>query len=392
MLLFSLLLFIFTIISSVTFYRHERRNGRFEQLFPSDNIDEEWLRQNLLPVPPEVAGAIYHGYVSPREVNTIIHRLAVEKKLTRTVTPNNTEDEANHVIKHNVALELKQPRNNFDGYEHDLVEGLFIDGDRTDTRTIWDWYRKEKKPFHPHEVIKDSQNECVKGHIGDLAGDFKDSYILFSLLWLVALVMLVVNLFSGKGEFLLTLSAMFGGLVLQAVGFMISLEYCGLVQRLRRWRFFLHLCPLLLSAFFVYLTFTYEMSILLGSGLLLLYSSATYHIFTAARSSSTPEQLKLRNDITSAHNYFSELEIETNPEIKSVWYCYLLALNLVTVEDNWIVIYRKSHHTAADSFSYDTGSDSSDTSDGGYSGGGGFFGGGGASGSWDSGGDGGGDD
>src|SRR4029434_1476758 len=102
----------------VLFFFGLRRRGNvvglFAPLTPPDRIDEAWLEKNLLSLSAEEAGALWDEKIGPPEVAAVLARLEAEKKIS------------SHPDGKKLTMRLLVPLEKFDGYEHELVKGLFF--------------------------------------------------------------------------------------------------------------------------------------------------------------------------------------------------------------------------------------------------------------------------
>lgn len=144
----SLLLLAGLIFFPISFYRQERKHTRFAKGPATDDIDEQWLVKHVFALLPETVGAMWDKKTGGHEVAAILARLVVEKKLGSKL-----EQRKIFVLGWNIpgryelCLELKQPREAFSGYERQLIDGFFIDGNSIDIGRLRAYYQNHSETF-----------------------------------------------------------------------------------------------------------------------------------------------------------------------------------------------------------------------------------------------------
>src|SRR4029079_6708181 len=143
-------------------------------------ITPKWIEENLVTIPAEVAGAAWDDEVEASEVSALLSRRVAEGKLTST-TPSTGE----------MNLKLNVPRETFEGYERELIDKLFFDGDETSTARIQAHYASSG--FNPTSVIKSG----VLRRVSDLAQIRERAMRLGILITAPALLAAIYYLFRG---------------------------------------------------------------------------------------------------------------------------------------------------------------------------------------------------
>lgn len=121
-------------------FARERHYGRFGPLHA--NVDEAWIRQHILAHPAEVVAAAWDDEIKSAEVVALIARLVAEGKLKSGTTK-----------KKSMQLHLVVNRNEFDGYERALIDGLFYQK-RFETSTEGIQKHYSKTGFDPAGLIR----------------------------------------------------------------------------------------------------------------------------------------------------------------------------------------------------------------------------------------------
>jgi hypothetical protein len=190
-------------------WRHGRARGFFDPIPDPGTIDEAWLREHVLAHPPEVIGAAWDGKVAGPEVSAVLARMAAEKKLDSSV------ERRFLGLQTVVRLRLLVDRAALQGYERRLVDGLFFDGDATDSQSLRRHYRSTG--FDPASKIS--------GEVRKLAGALVPRERRPRSPWLGAAALLVLAIVGGAlafrlGEepFLLAAPAIAGLLLLLVSG------------------------------------------------------------------------------------------------------------------------------------------------------------------------------
>ena len=360
---------------TIRFLRHERRLGRFNPLPAIEAIDRGWLQAHVFHLPPEVVGAAWDRQTSHHEVAAVIARLVQEKKITSRVEEFvlpffNIRIRSLAVL----YMQLNIPRQQFAGYERKLIDGLFIDGDSTDTRTIRKHYRDKKTSFNPASELAEPLNRQVEQLTRDRKNPLAYSWIPPFLLAVVSFFLLLANGFLHRTE----LAMQVAGLIL----FIFSWICGGVIAWMYRSRStartvricFFTLFALLPAAGIALLP-SLPFSILGLTGFFFLAMAVICTIFALAMTRDDREGVLLCQQLTSARQFFQRELAKEAPDLEDAWFPYLMAFGLGDSVDAW---FRQYGSTGA--LSIPASSTGSGTA--GFTGGGGLFGGGGASGAW----------
>lgn len=370
----SALLLALLAFRSIDFYRHEKRHGRFLPLPAPDTIDASWLQEHVFSLPPETVGATWDRRTSGHEVAAILARLVVEEKIDSRVEP---------VIipilnwripgQYTLYLSLRQPREKFRGYERELIDGFFIDGDSTDTRRIRAHYRKKRQSFYPDKQIKEPLQKKVDRLTKAARNPLENHWLKIVAAMAASFFLLLVNAFLHLDEVPVVLAGGFTGLFAVIIGSAIG-DAC---RRRSDWLtgriIILHLIPLLLTVAFLLLVL-FGISVLLACALAILFGSGIYASLHFAKTRDSSKGVVLSRNLTAARNYLAQELQKENPSLRDEWFPYILAFGLGPYVDTWSRRYgRGSSHISA---SHSGGAAAT------FTGGGGRFGGGGGSGAW----------
>lgn len=367
----------------VRFRKAEGGRGRFEPL-PETSWDEDWLRENIFDLKPEEVGALWDQTVGPPEVAAVLARMVAEKKMASEVRPG-MKILGWQLTPGVLHLRLTAPRNSLPGYERELVDKLFFDGDDTDTDRVKKHYRSTG--FNPATVIEKPLRALLAKHgqLGEVPPPARKPTLL---LWLAVVVLFGLNavtslvataVLAAVVLFLVLWPAVLGLAAAHAwskrtahldaasltflVPGLIVLGICAGAAFLRDWAPASDVPPGLFA--------TMALAVLP----LAIWNS----LLNNARSRESDGTIRKRRLLAAARTLLeNELKSE-NPRLKDEWLPYLLAFGLGTNVDRWFRSFgdRSGHRMSTMS----TGS-SGGSIGGGWSGGGGSFGGAGATGAW----------
>jgi len=372
-----LLLLLILIICSASFFRHEKQRGRFNPLPDTSQINAAWLDAHVFNLLPETVGATWDKSTTGHEAAAVLARLVVEKKMSSRLEPFTIPILGWRVPgMFTLHLNLLQAREKFSGYERKLIDGLFIDGDTTDTKKIRSYYRKERKSFSPVNKI----TKPLQKRVDELTRALQNP---LEYRWLIPLAgtgsaffILLANGFMHQNELPFTIGGGIFGLFGIIAGSASGTRYQHRSDGLKTRIFFLHLLPFLLICGSLIIALLGVSSLLL-SGLLLFFASAIHATFYCAKTRDSKHGVALCQRLTAARIYFEKELRKSEPDLQDDWFPYLLAFGLGPEVDRWTRQFKatSSRPTTYHSRSYSPGSNS-------FTGGGGSFGGAGASGSW----------
>lgn len=369
-------------------FARSRKLGHFEPLPRQENIDRRWLDEHVLALKPEVVGAAYDRHTGPAEVAALLARLEQEGKLASVLTE--PEGEAGT---RRLELELRAPREAFEGYERTLIDKLFVAGERTSAALL----REHYSAFNPSRVLDRPMADKLRSLLGPRGGSdeglspwaiavgFVSTWVLIK-----SSVHLLLGWSSGWSEstlqlligFVLVIGVLFGGLLAsiyrqqpQATEDDPSLwGWCAFVAGVV-------LVPLLLPE----QPAPFDIALQLASG----FGIVTAFVLTAWPRDHAAG-LTLRKKLLAARMFFEAQLRKEKPDLDDRWYPYLIALDLRSAMDAWAEAFdnRPVHEEESTSWSSsrkepDTAA-SREEAPARWTGGGGTFGGAGASGSWGS--------
>jgi uncharacterized membrane protein YgcG len=369
-------------------FARSRKLGHFEPLPRQEDIDRRWINEHVLALKPEVVGAAYDRHTGQAEVAALLARLEQEGKLASILT-----EPAGEAGTRRLELELRAPRETFEGYERALIDKLFVAGERTNAALL----REHYKAFNPSRVLDRPLADKLRSLLGPRGGSDEGLSpwpvaIGFVSVWV--LIKSSVRLISGWSSWwsesalelliglVLVISVLFGHLIAsiyrqqpQATEDDPSLwGWCAFVAGLV-------LVPLLLPE----QAAPFEIALQLASG----FGIATFFVMTAwPRDHATG--LVLRKKLLTARMFFEAQLQKEKPDLDDRWYPYLIALDLRSAMDAWAASFDNRPVREEESTSWSGSREEPDSTvsreeaPAPWTGGGGSFGGGGASGSWGS--------
>lgn len=361
---------------ALAFYLREIPTGRFEPLPAAGTIDEAWLRQHVLALPPEVIGAAWDADTGAAEVAAVLARMSAEKKI------------ASRVEGKDLFLTLLVEKDELRGYERDLVAKLFFKGKTTDTEKIRDHYKSTG--FDPSDAIKAGIEEQLAG-IPEWSGEKRRPSAAPGLLLIAIAIAIMVYAGVNGDENDTGLIARTG--VLSA--------FCGIVtivvaavnaSRIAR---FLRMAVYVLIPFFVlplnawFAAFDRD-----GYSLAAILASAFMPVAIGTlalgllRITDPPARIVFRKRLYAAREWFREQLALASPALHDEWLPYILAFGLGKNVDRWFRAHSapstdRNVSTGSTTWSSSSSSSSWSSSSGSsWTGGGGAFGGAGATGAW----------
>lgn len=372
----NILLVVLAVFRSISFFRHEKKAGRFLPLTSASEINEQWLEKHIFQLLPETVGATWDKLTTGHEVAAVLARLVLEKKLTSRLKQERIPILGWRIPgAFNLHLELLVPKESFSGYEAELIDGFFIDGDTTDTKKIRKYYKKKGKVFTPDKKLKEPLDKRVKTLTAAATDPLQYRWLITILLATIGFFLLLFNGFFHREEMAMTVVGGQIGLVGVIVSSVIATtgyrnRSDGVVKR----AVLLHILPAILCC--SSLVFSYfDGSSLLLSGLFFFYASGIFTLFSTAKTRDSREGIQLGRDLASARRFFEKELKKASPAIRDEWFPYLLAFGLGPRIDTWSKRFGHTVGGMGRSTAGTTGTSS-------FTGGGGNFGGAGASGSW----------
>lgn len=370
----------------------ERAIGRLEPLAPQE-INREWIEQNLLPIRPEVLGAAWDEAVGAEEVSALLARWTAEGKIETKTGPSSLE--TSELLQKNpgfkamaerlagnrteMSMTLKVPRESFSGSERILIDAFFYRGNETSTEGIRSHYRE--KGFNPSSLLKsdlDREAESLTAR-----GETKISASPLPSLILLGLTGLAFYLGYSRMDvvkpplFIVPVVMV----LMWAVSHFLASNWRSRVDFTEKdagFRSPVALVVLGAAAILMLDLFSFSIQIALISLALLIAHSS----MNAARSRRGAKAIAFRKKIASAREYFRNELKKPDPALDDRWFPYIIAFGLNDEASKWAQSFggsaqSVSHHRSSSS-DFSSASDRS----AGWSGGGGAFGGAGASASW----------
>lgn len=363
----------------VLLYRREKSLGRFEALMPVERIDEAWLRKNLFPMLPEVVGSAWDERTGAPEVAAVLARMVSEGKIRSEVRTERSFLKARNVLR----LQLLVDRSTLQGYEKELVDGLFFAGDTTDTDSIREHYKG--RGFDPAAKLREPLRRAIAGLGGEgrkaaaprrlptllltLAGGAACAAALYPEL--VASELLAISLALGIG----------GALYIMAVLQARNWRDTVVGARRQSWKFLVLILPPVGAVAVLAATGAFRLGTWTLVGMTLLGLAAVNSVFNHARSRQGADKIRFRRMLAAAREYFRRELARPQPNLRDEWFPYLMAFGLGADIDRWFRAYAPAGAHARE-MRDSSGSSTAGAPARSWSGGGGAFGGAGASASW----------
>lgn len=367
------------------FFRRERGLGRFEPALDPGTITERWLEETVFRHPPEVVGAAWDDSTGAAEVTAVLARLESERKIRSRVESKKVLVFSHHVLH----LELLASRLALNDYERSLIDGLFVNGQRTvSTSEIRKHY--EKTGFDPSTRIKDGVERRVATMVPDEPSPPVPSWTGTALLVVGGMVLTGWGLYTRPADAPFAFAAWVGGGVWYGLTLIQAALWRTRVERAmaHTLRFLLPL-TLLLGAFLVIaVRGDFRVGIGVLGGVALYLVALWRSTLTMAMWRKGPAHLALRRALVAARRHFERELRAPAPALRDAWFPWLIGMGLGTHMDKWFRAFggagRQASGVAWRGTSSGGGSVASGGGSGGWSGmgGGGGFAGGGSSGAW----------
>lgn len=345
--------------------RHETKIGRLEPVDPRD-ISRATIERELLPVRAELVGAAWDESVSATEVSALLARWTADEKIS-------TDNFAGELT-----MKLLVPRSGFeDGYERELVDKLFFDGDKTSTEAIRTHYASEG--FDPSAVIRKPLTAQAEAIVPSEPDKARPSLMLSLILLAASFIPFILELTSAGPSF--AAIAPFAIILLSwGAGAAFAQHWRGRIDYgLRQTR------GIRITIAVITVTAMIPILVQVGwfarVGIFLLAITTIRSICNVARSRRGARAVAFRRRLAAMRNYFIEELKKKKPSLDDRWYPYIIAFGLDDQATAWMEEFG-AKSTTEDRHSFTSSSSTGGSSSSGWSGGGGAFGGAGASGSW----------
>ena len=370
------LLWLLVLRQGIGFLAHERKMGRFDDLIPVDQIDTAWLEEHVFSMAPELVGATWDKTTDASEVAAVLARMVLEEKLKSRVEQERFPWLGFKIPGHyTLYLTLQVPRSSLSGYERELVDGLFIDGDETNTKKVKKYYRSKRTSFDPVSKIREPLTKQVKAVTSPSKNPLE-------MIWLPTLILFCISFFLLFGDFFFhrferSQELILGGGLFAAwiVSVIASARYAAGSVRVKGNARWLWARGILIVFLYSGALLVINLSSLLVVGSAFLCAAAVNNILNVGKTRDSREGVRLRRYLASARAYLEQELQRDRPELQDAWFPWLIAFGLGPKVDSWFSQY--GHHVSTT-----MGSISGTGSSSGFTGGGGQFGGGGATGAW----------
>ena len=353
------------------FISREDSLGRFAPL-TSSTVDRGWIEKNLLELPPEVAGAAWDEQVTRNEVAALIARWTAEKKISTTIGADKE-----------MSMMLLVDRGAFEGYERELIDKLFFEGNTTSTKSLESHYARSG--FDPSTVISEGLTERFKeiGQMKEAAPPVSPlpSLVLF-VTGVAATVFGLVR--TGRENVAPVIGALIVMLVAWIVGVLIAYQWRARIDWGLRGAYGFAAFAAIAVAAAAVVAASGRVDLVAHAGLALLALMVTSNIFNVAKSKRGRSALAFRKRLASVRQYFIDELQKPQPAIDDAWFPWVIAFGLDNEATRWAAAFGGSSSTGSSTISSSgsSWSSSSGGSSSSWSGGGGAFGGAGATASW----------
>lgn len=375
-------LFALTIAALIVeFFLGEAGHNRFARPPSIDSIDEQWLKQHVFIVLPEVAGAAIDDKVGASSVAAVLARMEREGKISSRV-------EETKVLRRNVLhLKLEVPRSSLPGYELALVKKLFFDSrDETDTDSIRKRYKDTG--FSPASTIESG----VRSQLSELPEwSRQPERVQWKKSWrlpVAAGAVLVAAMFFGGSNTGIAIFFLFFGLISLVPALAFANAAASSLSALRV------AIPLFILALPGWIVWSYcsgapDMTIhpITLVAISLWTIAALKMTLDMMRIRQTQQKVDARKRFAAARRWFERELRSPQPRLRDEWFPYVIAFGLGRNVDRWFARYGSSAAAVSttsglsrSSSSHSSSSSSGSTSS--WTGGGGAFGGAGATGGW----------
>ncbi len=340
-----------------------------------EDVSRSWLQQNVLLVRSEVIGAMWDQAVGPPEVAALLARLTAEEKITSKVRQG---------VMH---MTLEVPRDDFEGYERTLIDGLFFRDSTTSTSQIRNHY--EGTGFNPSQLIAEELLVKVEEALpkGEQIALWKWP---LTLLWLVSVASLVYAVIQHPHVLVTAIFTFFGAMFVSVFA-LIGPEWWRRRMDFGIGRALLLMLPAMAVvagvAWHVHRAYAlgledWPLEMQLAITLLALWVFATA-VWTMRTRNGTREAIAMRKMLTAARDYFRRELRRPRPALADSWYPYVIAFGLDDEVQRWFrELSSASRVSSSSSSSWSSSSASSFSSSSSWTGGGGAFGGAGATATW----------
>jgi hypothetical protein len=352
-------------IAAIALHRHGAARGQFAPPPRPDQVDDAFLREHVLSRRPEVVGAAWDDSVGAPEVAAVLARMEAEGKLATRL-----DRRGAWVFKRDVLeLALRVRRETLEGYERDLVEGIFVEGDTIDADRLRRHYRK--RGFDPSAKIRwpllgRVRHLAPEGERPPLAGPLAVAGALLAAAAAAGAISAVREGFTS------TLPA---AVVLPLGAGVIAARFRRRATRLAPFAVTLAAYLVLWALGVLWLAAGGALATpLVVAAHALSWAAGVVAVFAIGRTPLGPEAILLRKRLAAARAHLARELDRESPRLDDAWTPYLLAFGLGPDMDRWVRVHRRDHVHASRSVSSGGGSS--------WTGGGGSFSGGGASGTW----------
>jgi uncharacterized membrane protein YgcG len=372
----------FTALAIGWFFVRERARGRFVPLATAE-VNEAWLRENVLKYPAEVVGAAWDETVGPPEVVALLARMTSEGKLESIAGEKASGGSS-------MTLRLKVDRATLAGHERTIVERLFFDG-RGETSTDAVKAHYQSQGFNPAQEIT-SELEAKVEELVPPGKRARPSSFAGRTLFLGGVALLAIAWMIGDLSPAAIVAAIIV-LVVALIGWLATLAFRMNVKMGRVAAAFCLIPALTIAAaaaaflWFWVGTGDVELHPVTIAAVVSLALAFVTGLVNSMKSRQHREALAVRKRLAAAREFFRAELRKDEPAMRDEWYPWVLALELGKQVDDWSsrrpatttsddrdLSYRSSRSTSTRSWG---------SSPGGWSGfGGGRSGGAGASASW----------
>ncbi len=355
--------------------RREQALGRFVPPPPPGAVDEAWLAQHVLSLPPEVVGHTWDDTTGEAEVAATLARLVQQGKLTSTVHKRGRGLFARDVLE----LRLNTPRSQITGHARRLIDGLFFAGDVTDTDKVRAHYKSSG--FDPAGLIREPLLALVERTPGTGGKVARPSRKPTLVLFLTAIAAVIVGAVLRPYD----LVVVFPGMAALLIGYVIAVIAAAVWQRRVRAMLAGALWWIVPQAIaigalgWLLVTAPWRVGAFALAGLTLLALALFNSVLNVAMTRQSAERIAVRKRLVAAREFFRRELRKEQPALRDEWFAYLIAFGLGRHIDKWFRAFggdvaRTASGIATSGSMSSSSSGSSGSGWTGFGGGGGFAG------------------
>jgi len=334
------------------FYKRDKQLGRFKKIPSFKNQGIDFLKENLLKLLPEVAGALWDEEIGTAEVTAVFARWERDKIISSDFVQSESffgklfGKKEIRLTRHVEAKSLK-------GYEKSLFSKLFFNNRKTVTPSeLKEYYKKKVSGFYPVQIIQPQLASSMNKKFPkfkDKGLSSKEWAITWQsfLVWLAfAILSFVIYGFTGAWPILVYSLLIIIAFVITIIISAVSKSYAALGRPILVMS---GLTFVILPIFAAYLVcdLLFQISIMPVSFLAIVFLILSFSFINinTFKITNTKEKIALRRNLIAIRNYFKQELKKPYPNLKDEWHPYLLALGLADQMDSWFTVHGAARST-----------------------------------------------